>query len=228
MLCHFLQVCVWSETVFPLLSPSARPSGLPPLLDSVMLICHHVLTGTVSTVSKQGSSAGVFSALCWPSLVPWPDRYPCPGGGGDVLSWYVCSTQGSCDSGYRTPQNWKFQPCVELQSLICRLMESLLLLPSPSLPSVALTKGSCISSEGFPCWPWACQACGDRAAVRSCAGIPPGLWCSITQSISTGEALVLYRKMLLVSDGKEMAEMAVIIALWDLVQAFPNLSLYHN
>lgn len=27
MLCHFLQVCMWSETVFPLLSPSARPSG---------------------------------------------------------------------------------------------------------------------------------------------------------------------------------------------------------
>lgn len=86
MLCHFLQVCMWSETVFPLLCPSARPSGLPPILDSAMLACHRVLTGTISSVSEQGSGADVLLALCWLSLVP---------GGAQVLplswGWWRCA-----------------------------------------------------------------------------------------------------------------------------------------
>lgn len=90
MLCHFLQVCMWSETVFPLLSPSARPSGLPPVLDSVMLICHCILTGTISTVSEQGSSADVLIVLCWLSLVLGRAQVsPCPGSGGDVHVYAV-------------------------------------------------------------------------------------------------------------------------------------------
>lgn len=79
VLCHFLQACMWSETVFPLLSPSARPSGLPPVLESAMLICHRALTGTIPSVSEQGSSADVLLALCWPSLVPGGAQVP--------LSW---------------------------------------------------------------------------------------------------------------------------------------------
>lgn len=90
MLCHFLQVCVWSETVFPLLSPSARPSGLPPVLDSVMLICHRLLTGNIPTVSEQGSSADVLLVLCWLSLVLGRAQVsPCPGSGGDVHLYAV-------------------------------------------------------------------------------------------------------------------------------------------
>lgn len=110
ILCHFLQVCVWSETVSP---PPQRvcPSSLPQILDSIMLLCHCILTGTIPAVPEWAPSAEcllVLFALCWPNLAlggGHPGTSTCM----HVLSWYLCNTLGSCDTGYRIPQNHWFQ-----------------------------------------------------------------------------------------------------------------------
>lgn len=117
---------------------------------------------------------------------------PCPG------SWWPCASmccRGACAAPrgaailvteYPKTAGFGPKPCVlatrelrvELRSLVCRLMEVLWLLPSPSSLSVALTGGSCIFSEGFACWLRVCEAFGDRAVTGSCVGTPLGLSCS--------------------------------------------------
>lgn len=104
-------------------SPSTRLGGLPQILDSVMLICHCILTGTISAVWEWGPSAECLLMFrlhfCWPSLVPgvrsgtslsWSLSWELVAMCIHVLSWCMCSTLGSCDTGYRIPQNCRFQP----------------------------------------------------------------------------------------------------------------------
>jgi len=99
-------------------SPSARPSGLPQILDSPTLICACILAGTTSAVPEQSPSTECLLTF----HLHFAGRVWSLGGPGDlpvlglvdmcvwVLSWYMCSTPRSCDTGCRIPQNCGFQP----------------------------------------------------------------------------------------------------------------------
>lgn len=147
-------------------SPSTRPGGLPQILDSVVLICRCILTGTISTVPEQCYSTKCVLMFClhfagqvWSLAVP--RDLPVLGAGGHMHACAVlvhvhpcmhAAPRGAVILATEYPQTAGFSPksfvlateelCVELQSLVCRLMEVWLLLPPPSSPLVALTEGS--------------------------------------------------------------------------------------
>lgn len=110
-----------SETFFPPLNPSTRPSGLPEIFDSIMLICHCILRGTTSAVPERGPSAECLLMFCllfagqvW-SLAGLGDL-PDLGAGGHVrvcavvVHMHLSMCAAPQGAGCGIPQIRRFQP----------------------------------------------------------------------------------------------------------------------
>lgn len=162
-----------------------------------MLLCHCILTGTIPAVPEWAPSAEcllVLFALCWPNLAlggGHPGTSTCM----YVLSWYLCNTLGSCDTGYRIPQNHWFQHkalCLGHRRTVCGVAKPCLQAgggfisphsPPPCRNLVCpswwpLQVETVFSAASFPYLLWVHKVFGDRAFMGTCAEMSPGLWCS--------------------------------------------------
>lgn len=83
MCCHFLHMCMWSQTLFSP-SPSTHPGDLPRILDLVRLTCRSYCQGQYlpfRTESPLVSCCLCFLfALRWPGVLRGgPGTFPCQG-----------------------------------------------------------------------------------------------------------------------------------------------------
>lgn len=210
ILCHFLQVCMWSETVFPFLAPAhARVVCLSFGFCNVD-VSLHIDGDSICcswTASLHWVPAYVLFAVQQLSLVLGRAQRPlCPGMCAVPWElWYWLQD---------TPQTAGFGPkpcvlateelCVELRSLVCRLMEVLVLIAvgSPNRgKSYFPLRDFCVHSEYA-------RHLGTGLLFGAVQELLQGFGSPITHSVSYGEASVLCRKMFSVA----LTEMRVILA----------------